>query len=246
MKEIQQIDDQNPMPSYYLGGIFLDMGQYDKAITELERAVEIEHKLGWDNSWFYSTLGSAYLKNGEYKKAEKLYRKAEKYFKDDQWIIGSRAVLFLTEKDSIEANRNINELISFCKKNSFSETDITLELAGIYKNAGIMEKAEELYRKALSAEPDNPARMKDLANFFIENNRNLSKIPELMDKAMELAKNKIDYYDYLNTKGWALYKQGKTREALEILQKCWDEAPFKLYSIKSHLEEVKKAVASKK
>jgi hypothetical protein len=40
------------------------------------------------------------------------------------------------------------------------------------------------------------------------------------------------------------YKQGRNKEALEILQKCWDEAPFKLYSIKSHLEEVKKTVLS--
>ncbi len=58
---------------------------------------------------------------------------------------------------------------------------------------------------------------------------------------MELAANKVDYYEYLNTKGWALFKQGKNQEALEIIQKAWDEAPFKLYSIRSHLEEVKKA-----
>ena len=61
---------------------------------------------------------------------------------------------------------------------------------------------------------------------------------------MGLAKNKIEYYDYLNIKGWGLYKQGKAKEALEILQKCWDEAPFKLYSIRSHYEEVKMAVGS--
>ena len=39
--------------------------------------------------------------------------------------------------------------------------------------------------------------------FLIENNRNLDEIPGLMDKAMELASNKVDYYEYLNTKGWS-------------------------------------------
>jgi hypothetical protein len=63
-----------------------------------------------------------------------------------------------------------------------------------------------------------------------------------MDKAMLLASNKLFYYDYLETKGWSLYKLGKNREALEILQKAWDEAPFRLYSIRSHLEEVNEAV----
>ena len=88
--------------------------------------------------------------------------------------------------------------------------------------------------------------MEELANFFIENNRKLDEVAELMDKAMKMAKNKVDYYNYLNTKGWALYKQGKTKESLDILQKCWDETPYKLYSIKSHYEEVKKAVAIQK
>jgi hypothetical protein len=95
-------------------------------------------------------------------------------------------------------------------------------------------------------EPGNPGLMSDLANFFIESNRNLNEVPGLMDKAMALAKNKIDYYDYLNIKGWGLYKQGKYKEALDVLQKTWDEAPFKVYSIRSHYEEVKMAVAAQK
>jgi hypothetical protein len=43
-----------------------------------------------------------------------------------------------------------------------------------------------------------------------------------------------------------LYKQGKYQEALEIFQNMWDSAPFKMYFMKSHLEEVKKAVAGQK
>ena len=68
----------------------------------------------------------------------------------------------------------------------------------------------------------------------------------MMDKAMALAKDKMTYYEFLNTKGWSLYKQGKNKEALEIIQKAWDETPYKVYSIRSHLEEVKKAVAGQK
>jgi hypothetical protein len=63
---------------------------------------------------------------------------------------------------------------------------------------------------------------------------------------MELAQNRVDYFNYSDTKGWGLYKQGSYQEALEVLQKTLDEAPYKLYSIKSHLEEVKKAIADNK
>jgi hypothetical protein len=59
---------------------------------------------------------------------------------------------------------------------------------------------------------------------------------------MKLAKNRTDYYNYMDTKGWGYYRMGKNKEALEILQKVWDEAPYRIYTIKSHYEEVKKAV----
>jgi hypothetical protein len=37
---------------------------------------------------------------------------------------------------------------------------------------------------------------------------------ELVERALKLVP---DYYIYLHTKGWGLYKNGKYREALEML-----------------------------
>jgi tetratricopeptide (TPR) repeat protein len=164
-----------------------------------------------------------------------------------------QAVMSLKENDSVAANRYVERYISAKKRIASSEADIETGVGDIYFNSGMMDsvpgvmnKAEKHYRKALSLEPENPVRMNYLANFFIESNRNLDEVPKLMNKAMELAPTKTDYYNYLNTKGWGLFKSGKNREALEILQKTFDEAPFKVYSIKSHLEEVKNAVALNK
>jgi tetratricopeptide (TPR) repeat protein len=65
-----------------------------------------------------------------------------------------------------------------------------------------------------------------------------------MNRAMELAPDKFDYNNFLATKGWSFYRQGNYQEALEILQRTWDSAPFPLYSLYSHLDEVKKAIAA--
>jgi len=43
-----------------------------------------------------------------------------------------------------------------------------------------------------------------------------------------------------------LYKEGKNAEALMILQKIYDSAPYKLYYLKADLEEVKKSVDNQK
>ena len=53
----------------------------------------------------------------------------------------------------------------------------------------------------------------------------------------------------LHAKGWGLYKQGKYKEALELLQKSWDlRRQNGFYDNKAflHLEEAKKAVSSHK
>jgi hypothetical protein len=93
-------------------------------------------------------------------------------------------------------------------------------------------------------DPGNPERLFTLANFFIDHNRKLGDIPELMDRAMALAANKVDYYRYMDTKGWGLYKQGRCMEALKIIQEVWDSAPFRLGTLVAHMQEVKKAAAS--
>ena len=43
-----------------------------------------------------------------------------------------------------------------------------------------------------------------------------------------------DNYNYLDTKGWGLYKQGKYKEALDILQKSWDLRMEKAYITMKH------------
>jgi AraC-like DNA-binding protein/tetratricopeptide (TPR) repeat protein len=243
LKQIQQIDDQTPGVSYLIGVSYIEkLEQYDNAIPEFETAVKIYHKWGVDDSWYYSELGTAYHKTGQYQKEKRLYRKAAKYVKDDQWIIARRAILSLSEKDTVAANSYIEKLTSFLNKNSFPESEIKVWIARVYRDAGNIEKAEEYFRKALSLDPENPALLNTFADFLARNKRSPEEFLSTINKAIELAPSKYDYYNYLDTKGYGLFKLGKYHEALEIMQKMWDSTPFKMYFIKSHLNEVKKAI----
>jgi Tfp pilus assembly protein PilF len=107
-----------------------------------------------------------------------------------------------------------------------------------------LDKAEEYYRQALSLEPENPARMNNLAFFLIDKDRNIKGGMELVDKTLSLSP---DYYEYLDTKGWGLYKQKKYKEALAILQRSWDlRMKNAVYNHEAylHLEVAKKAITS--
>jgi len=245
LKQILEIDDQVPVFYYVLGSRYNNISQFDKAIPELEKSLEIYKKWGSKPGWSYnySSLGYAYHKTGRYEKEKKLYKKAEQDFPDDPAIIYRQAILSLTEGDEVLANQYIEKLISVGKENSWSDARITTTFAGIYMDAGFPDKAEEYYRKALSLEPENPERLNNLAFFLIDKDRNTNEGLELIGRALQL---NPDNYLFIYTKGCGLFKQGKCQEALVLLEKCDSLKPIYDHDLYLLIQEVKKVVENKK
>jgi tetratricopeptide (TPR) repeat protein len=248
LEQLRELDDQIPFMYYLIGGDYRRLQQYDKAIPYFEKALGIYHK--WDvKPWwtnYYTDLGRAYHKTGQYKKEKKIYRKAERDFPNDPSLIYWQAVLALSEGKTKDVDDYIVKYKSICKENSASEAEIITNLAGIYSEANILDKTEKYYREALSLEPDSADRLNNLAYFLIDKDKNINEGLVLVDKALEL---RPEYYLYLYTKGWGLFKQGKYQEALDILQRSWDlrrERAIYDHEAFLHLEAAKKAVAGLK
>lgn len=242
---IIEYDDQMPVPYSNLAGPYESLHQYEKAISLREKELEIYDK--WDSkprwSVSYGSLGRLYHLTGQYRKEKKLYRKAEQYFPDDYSLLYRQAVLALAEENTDVANQYIEKFISARRIRGVSEAAITSNLAAIYSEAGILDKAEEFYRKVVSMIPENPSAINNLAWFLIDNDLNIGEGLEIVDKV--LGEKGPDYYIFLDTKGWGLYKMGRYEEALEILQKSWDLIPYHYdHEIYLHLEAAKKAVAN--
>jgi tetratricopeptide (TPR) repeat protein/TolB-like protein len=243
-RQLLEIDDQLPDVYTDIGTCYIGLGQHSNAIPEYEKALEIYEKWGTKPLWVfnYTMLGTAYHKTGQYKKEEKLYKKAEKDFPGHYMIQYLNAILQLTVGDTILANKSIEKVIAWCKENSYTKEQLAAGFAQFYSAAGLFDKAEEYYRQSLSFQPESPAGMNNLAYFLINNDRNINEGLELIDKALI---KRPDNYNFLHTKGWGVYKQGNYREALEILQKSWDlRLKNAVYNHEAflHLEAAKKAV----
>jgi tetratricopeptide (TPR) repeat protein len=246
--QILAIDDQLPVNYHDLGAFHFLLNQYNEAIAGYEKSLEIYDKWGSKPPWVftYTGLGFAYHKTGQYKKEKKIYKKAEQDFPNNPDLIYRQTVLALTEGDTVLANQYIEKWIPIVIGQSWSEAKIVRNLADIYSEANYFDKAEKYYRKALFLEPESPLRLNVLAYFLIDNDRNNNEGLELINKALILSP---DNYEYLDTKGWGLYKQGKYKDASEILQKSWDlrkQNAIYDHSAFLHLEAAKKAVASQK
>jgi tetratricopeptide (TPR) repeat protein len=250
-KQYEILDDQEPVNIYTIASNYYHLGQFDLAIPEFEKALELYDRFGYDPSatWTIYELGIVYHKTGQLKKEKNLYKKAEKEFPDNPDLIYRQAILSLTEGDDKDANRFIEKYRYICKENLWTEADIVTDLAKLYSDAGIPEKGEKYFRQALLLiEPasDNSWYVNNLARFLIDKDRNINEGLELIKKPLDL---NPENYEYLDTEGWGLYKQGKYQEAYSNLQKSWDlRMKYDIYNYEAylHLEAAKKAVANQK
>jgi tetratricopeptide (TPR) repeat protein len=245
LKQLLDLDNQNPSAYCSLGNSYFELEQYDKAIPEYEKQLEIYKKWGLKPYWIfnYISLGESYRKTGQYKKAMKIYKLAEKDFPDDPSLIYYQALLYWNVGDTVTASMYTEKGVSFLRSVSSSESNISAVLASAGAELGLMDRADKYYRKALLLEPESAINLNNLAYFLIDKDRNVNEGIELVDKALKL---RPEYYVYMHTKGWGLYKQGKYQEALELLQKSWDlRMKNAVYEINAflHLEAAKKAVA---
>jgi TolB-like protein len=251
IKQLLEYDNQNPTYFWMLGNRYFHLNQYDRAIPEYKKSLDIYKKWGTNPLWIlnYSELGISYHKIGNYDEEREIYKRAEEDFPDNNSIMKLQAILSLTEGKTAEANRYIEKYLStFNKSSSTFELTKATNLASIYSGANILDKAEEYYRQALSLKHDN-VRLSNLAYFLIDKERNIKEGLGIADSLLKLSP---ENFNYMDTKGWGLFKMRRYKEALEILNKSWDfrmkETMFNETASLPyfHLEEAKKAVALNK
>lgn len=83
------------------------------------------------------------------------------------------------------------------------------------RNKNTMKEAPALYEKGYQADPSNHGLLNDYAYSLAENERDLDKALELVNKAITLKSNVGPYIDTL---GWIYFKQGDYQKALEALK----------------------------
>jgi tetratricopeptide (TPR) repeat protein len=245
LKQGMEVDDQLPVFYSELGNAYNNIYQYDNAIWAYEKNLEIFKKWGTKPDWsfHYTGLGFAYHKTGQYRKEQKLYKKAEKDFPGDPSVIRRQAILALVQGKTKQADEYLARYESLIRNEGLTDALILARLGFIYEEAAMYHKAEEYLRNALLVDPENPFRLNSLATLLIRHDLNINEGLELVEKVLEI---RPDNFVVLYTKGLGLYKQGQYREALELLQNSWDKR--REQAVYNHeafldLERAKKAVA---
>ncbi len=91
------------------------------------------------------------------------------------------------------------------------------KLSVTYVNMGNYAKGEAELELVLQRDPDDAGPNNDLGYLYAEQGKNLDKAEAMIRKALQ---ERPEQFEYLDSMGWVLFKQGKVKEALENLKKA--------------------------
>jgi predicted Zn-dependent protease len=155
----------------------------------------------------------ALLKGGKAADATKLLEDGVAKFPTSREFVVGLADLYTDQKRTGDAVRVLEQ----ARKAFGDDEALTLRLANVYEGGGRYADAEKELRKLLADDPLNAEAINSLSYMFAEHNLKLGEAVDLAQRALKL---EPDNPAFLDTLGWALFKSGKTTEAVEPLSKA--------------------------
>jgi tetratricopeptide (TPR) repeat protein len=244
IKQILEIDEMNSFYWFMFGSVYYNQDQYENAVIYYEKVLDIHKKWGtlYRFPFLYFRLGNSYHQLNNHKREKEVYEIGLTALPDYPTIISYQATCALSRGDQKKGDNLITQYKSIRKNNSlWPESRILSEIGTIYSRAELFDEAEIFYRQALKLDPQDPEEMNILAWYLIDYDIDVYEGVDLVEKALELDPENSNYLD---TKGWGLYKQGRYEEALQDLNDSWDLKSAYEHVIYQHIQEVKKALAN--
>ncbi|MFH0761334.1 MAG: hypothetical protein V2A67_07505 [Bacteroidota bacterium] len=249
LKDLISMDDQQPLLQMFLADAYKRSHEYPKAISEIEKALEIYKRWKIKPATFglYLNLGDLLHETGQNKKEKKLYKQASLNFPDNDHIIGYQARCSFALGDTVEGRRLMEEKYKSTLYDLPSEAEKLVQIGRAFLYYKILpDESEKYFRQALNLKPDEPVILNRVADALIHFDRDTAKGMELNEKALS---SSPDNYIFLSTKAEGLFKQGKYQEALEVLKKSLELIPentdeVSVNYLKSFIQDVERAIAN--
>jgi tetratricopeptide (TPR) repeat protein len=226
-----------------LGGAQQQLGESADAVRTFERA----RALVPDVPQVTAALAQAHLQAGQYAQAERVARDARVTSKGDiallrvealagvklgraadavgflERALGSRrdepAAAFALADVYEEAGRFDDAIKAVSALGGPAPTDdgVAFRLAAAYEGAGRVPDAERVFRAILSRDPLNANTLNYLGYMLADRGQRLPEALELIDRALVIEPGNPAFLD---SRGWALFKLGRTADAEEPLRRA--------------------------
>ncbi len=248
-KELIRIMPYQPTFYLRLGSLYNQLDNKQEAITTYERAIKINRnlwrahdalwKLGVEQHYrFYEEnrleAAAENLRKAIYSYSElRRLAPAANHKHDNNLLthfharLGSLYVALERENEAIEILEKSLETVP-------DNPDANYWLGIAHQEIGNFEQAEHYLRRTIALSPEREEAYNALGYFFAEHETNLDEAVKLIQKALKKSPANGAYLDSL---GWAYFKQGKLNDALKQLEKAVLYMPNNV-EVQDHLGEV--------
>lgn len=199
--------------------------QRDKAVTYLE-SLHGNHK---DNLVIVGVLSDIYMADKEYQKAKDILSNQIKITPDKSvgLYLGLARVEAILRKEPAAAK----EVYLKGLQDNPDNIQLLNALAALYEQLGNRQEARNIYEKVIEKDPNAALSKNNLASLLID-----SDVIEDNKRALTLSESfkDADNAYFKDTYAWALVKNGKTKEGLDVLESLILKEP-KVAEIRYHL-----------
>jgi serine/threonine protein kinase/tetratricopeptide (TPR) repeat protein len=141
--EALRIDKDDPLLNVHLGWTYLYARQYDKAIAQMRKAVDMDHTFFRAHLF----LGRAYEQSGMYKQALDEYNEAAQLERGSHETLPALGHLYAVSGNASEARRTLNELNVLSAQHKVSAYDLAIVYAGLGENDMVFDHLEKALRE---------------------------------------------------------------------------------------------------
>jgi tetratricopeptide (TPR) repeat protein len=192
-----------------LGFAHLQLGDANAAVTAFTTAKDFAPK----NPAYDAYLIQALLNGKQHARAADLAAAALSRHPGDSrlTILRADALSELGRRD--EAVKILRDALAATPE----DDDVTLKLGAVYEEGGRIEDAEKQFRQIIERDPLNAQALNYLGYMLADRGMRLPEAITLIERALKIDPDNPAYLDSL---GWALFKQGRSEEAEAPLRKA--------------------------
>ena len=212
------LNKNNFINYYLLSQNFIMLQKAEKAISVLQN-IPLNSYLGWNS---FLKIVDINLNLNNYSEAENFILQLKKYSSNRVDVNYKLGEIYHNKKDYDKAIKAFNEAISLQQISSEENWYLYYSRGMSYERSNLWEKAEKDFLTALELSPRQPLVLNYLGYTWIDYGINLKKAENFIREAIKL-RPKDGYF--IDSLGWAYYRQGKYDLAVLELEKAVELIP---------------------
>ena len=177
LNKATEIDPNYANAWAWLGAVYNDFGNSQKAMEYNQKAIELNDKnaLAWNN------LGVTYAHLGYFEKSIECYKKSISLDEKLLYPLCNLSGMYIRSGDLDKALEFCNKAIEIAPNRAYAWSS----LGNVYSAMYNYEKSFELYTKAIELDPNNAIILSGMGNLFLQLGHK-EKATEYFNKAIEL------------------------------------------------------------